>query len=197
MFTAASYGNLPFFGILPMGISNYGGDTQIYNVPDYRNTRISLNFNLPAQLQLAQSTGGGGISGLGINMPSVDELADAMYNAGMNAVAQSEVASSVQGVSSMQSKLKSLENNEDITDADKQKVKEQLAELEKLEKELEKLKKSEDLSPKEAYDKAKTINAKLKDILAVTNEIDKRIKEAQEAAEETAEEAAEETTEEE
>ncbi len=193
MFTAASYGNLPFYGVLPMGISNYGGDRQIYSVPDYSSRQISLNLNVPAQLQLAQcSEGGMGGMNIGINMPSVSELADAMYNAGMNSVAQSEVASSVQGVSSMKTRLSSLEKNEDISEDDKKEVQKQLAEIEKLEKEIEELKNSENLSPQEAYNKAKDINSKLKDILSATTDIEKRIKEAQEAATEAEEDAAEE-----
>ncbi len=178
MFTPASYGNIPFYGVLPMGISNYGGDTQIYSVPDYSSNSIGLNLNTPAQLQLAQDSIGMGGMNIGINMPSVSELADAMYNAGMNSVAQSEVASSVQGVSSMKTRLNSLNSNSDLSSDDKKNVKKQLKKLEKLEKELEELKNSENLSPKEAYEKAKKINAELKKILTSTNEIASRVSKA-------------------
>lgn len=44
--------NLGFWGSLPMGYANYGGDTQIYNVPDYINTNINLGFNSQALASL-------------------------------------------------------------------------------------------------------------------------------------------------
>jgi len=194
MITAASYGNIPFYSILPMGISNYGGDTQVYAVPDYTTRTIGLNLNTPAQLQLAQnsSIGMGGMN-LGINMPTVDELADAMYNAGMNAVAQSEVASANNSLSSTKAKLNSLNSNGDLDSQDKKSVEKQLKKLKKLEKELEELKKSEDLTPEEAFKKAKKINDELKEILTITNEISSRVSGAMSEASEISEDAEDES----
>jgi len=29
-----SYANIPYFGILPCGMTNFGGDTQVFTLPD-------------------------------------------------------------------------------------------------------------------------------------------------------------------
>ncbi len=51
-FTHVSYANMPFWGCLPMGMSNYGGDIQIFNMPNYANRNISMMFNMPALFQM-------------------------------------------------------------------------------------------------------------------------------------------------
>ena len=37
--------NMGYWGILPMGISNYGGDVQVYNVPNYASSNLFSVYN--------------------------------------------------------------------------------------------------------------------------------------------------------
>ncbi len=61
MFTNLSYANLPYWGILPMGVTNYGRDTQVFTIPEYASGQIGMTLNPIAQFQFGTA---------GLQMPS-------------------------------------------------------------------------------------------------------------------------------
>ena len=74
-FTNESYANLPYWNHLPMGISNYGGDYQIYTVPEYMGTDsigMALNGQALAQIPPFTYTPMGGAT---IDAGAVEDLA--------------------------------------------------------------------------------------------------------------------------
>ena len=67
--TNISMANIPYWGVLPMMYTNYGGDTQISTVEPYQGYNIGLAFNPIAQ----QSWGIPGIGfGMGMGMPGIN-----------------------------------------------------------------------------------------------------------------------------
>ena len=54
-FNYLSYANLPYWNILPCGITNFGGDTQIFTLPDYLTSGpVGMNLKYPALALLNQ-----------------------------------------------------------------------------------------------------------------------------------------------
>ena len=51
-----SRANLPFWGQLPMGVTNFGGDTQVFTIPDYSTAQIGCYLN-PAGLNAINGYG--------------------------------------------------------------------------------------------------------------------------------------------
>ncbi len=49
MFNYLSFANVPYMCCLPTGITNFGGDTQVFTIPDdIRNGQIGMYLNEPA-----------------------------------------------------------------------------------------------------------------------------------------------------
>ena len=40
-----SLANIPYWNTLPMGITNFGGDTQVFTIPDYASAQIGCTLN--------------------------------------------------------------------------------------------------------------------------------------------------------
>ena len=52
-----SYANMPYWNVLPCGISNFGGDTQVFTLPDdITNGNIGMNLNEQALAVLNQQS---------------------------------------------------------------------------------------------------------------------------------------------
>ena len=58
--------NMGYWGILPMGISNYGGDVQVYNVPNYASSNLFSVYNPIAMQSLSVP-----IMGIGCQIPQI------------------------------------------------------------------------------------------------------------------------------
>ena len=44
-FTYQSYANMPFWNCLPCGMTNYGGDIQVFTIPEYAGSQIGMQLN--------------------------------------------------------------------------------------------------------------------------------------------------------
>ena len=54
MFTNLSYANLPYWGILPMGVTNYGRDTQVFTIPEYASGQYGGDLGYFNRKQMVQ-----------------------------------------------------------------------------------------------------------------------------------------------
>ncbi len=172
-FTHVSYANMPFWGCLPMGMSNYGGDVQVFNMPEYSYRPVSLMFNAPATAQL----NGAGYSNYTIptatvDQTTVDNLADQMYKSGMTPVVNNEISSIKNTISSTKAKLNSKLATEGISDENRAKVEELLRKLDEQEKKLNQVLKNESLELGERYKQLKEIEVALRTIAADTAQLD-------------------------
>ncbi|MCM1339149.1 MAG: hypothetical protein NC191_05720 [Muribaculaceae bacterium] len=174
--------NMGYWGVLPMGIANYGGDTQVYTVPDYMNTNINLGFNSQAMASLSAP-----FLGTPCQIPQVQfsgdfvqNMTDALWQPVIKDLAQSNVNSIGSTIQATKSKLNSLLQTEGISDEDKEKVKALLDRLDEQEKKLKDLQEAENLTNDEVYDRSKEIEKAMRDIAAETAQLNITPKKANE-----------------
>lgn len=172
-FTHVSYANMPFWGCLPMGMSNYGGDVQVFSMPEYSYRPVSLMFNAPATAQI----NGAGYSdytlpSATIDQTAVDNLADQMYKSGMTPVVNNTVSSIKNTISSTKAKLNSKLATEGISAENRAKVEELLRKLDEQEKKLNQILKNESLELDEKYKQLKEIEVALRTIAGDTAQLD-------------------------
>ena len=56
-FNYLSFANMPYWNVLPCGITNFGGDTQVFTIPDdIRNGNIGMFLNYPELSVLNQQS---------------------------------------------------------------------------------------------------------------------------------------------
>ena len=97
--TNASMAYLPFMPFNPFGITNFGGDIQIFPVENYQTSQIGLAFN-----QVAQASGwpagifGGYSMTPQINMNAVVAQASAMAAQSLNQLASQEINTALQTI---------------------------------------------------------------------------------------------------
>jgi len=157
MFTDASFANAPFWGVLPMGMTNYGGDTQIFTVEPYQNYNIGLALNSLAT--------GGGYWNINAGQPiypntnksAVDDLTARALAPTYNKMASQNINIAGQNLLSCKTRLQAMLNSKDTTEEQKTAINNLIAKIEAAEKKLEELKKSSDLNPEEAYKKSREI----------------------------------------
>ena len=107
--TNASMAYLPFMPYNPFGITNFGGDIQIFPVENYQTSQIGLAFN-----SVAQASGwpagifGGYQMTPQINMNAVVAQASAMAAQSLNAMASQEINTALQTIFRHNCKLKTL-----------------------------------------------------------------------------------------
>lgn len=187
--TNLSYANLPFWNILPMGVTNYGGDTQIFTVPDYIGGQIGMYLNPAAQAQMNS----GFYPGLNlqpqIDQEAVNNMANAMLYPVLNKMTSATINGCLNNIAITAQKLNSMLQNENT----KQYADEINALLDRLKEQEEKLKElidSTDLDPKTANTKANEIEAEIRNIVKEASQIgkvdkkdDKKAEESEEATE--------------
>jgi len=172
-FTNVSYANMPFWGILPMGMSNYGGDVQVFNMPEYTYRPVSLLFNAPATAQL----NGAGYSDFSlptatIDQNAVDALADQMYKSGMTPVINNQISSIKNSISGTKAKLNSKLATEGISDENRAKVEELLRKLDEQEKKLNQVLQNNSLELGEKYRQLNEIEVAIREIAGDTAQLD-------------------------
>ncbi len=159
--------NLAYWGSLPMGISNYGGDVQVYNVDEYSQPLFTV-YNPQAMASLSAP-----FAGVGCQIPQVqfdpdlvDKLADAMWQPVIKDLAESNVGSVAGTIQSTKAKLNSKLQTEGISEEDKNKVQALLDRLDEQEKKLRELQNAEGLTNDEVYERSKEIERAMRDIAA-------------------------------
>lgn len=186
--------NLAFWNILPMGASTYGGDLQVYDIPNSIMEPFTSFLNPIAELQLATrqyaadpifGCGGGG----GINMGAAQNLAATWLNPINQEYAGVQYNQANQGITATKNKLNALLLNESATPEDREKVNEHLAEIDKLEKELKELQNATGVSTQEVYDKSFEIEQKLRKIATEVGNLSSKITQAAQQAAQQAQQA--------
>ncbi len=155
--------NMCYYCCLPMGISSYGGDIQVYNVGEYTQPFFTT-FNPMAQAEFLGGGGGGGITVPQLNLNiDVDALADAMWAPVIENLALSNVNSNNQTIATLKTRLNSLTESEGVSDGDKTTITQLLKELEEQEKAMKDLE-DESLTNDDIYAKSKEISKKITEI---------------------------------
>ncbi len=164
--------NLAYWGSLPMGISNYGGDTQVYTVQDYAQPLFTV-YNPQAMASLAAPFAGGGcqIPQFPIDPDLSEKLADAMWQPVIKDLAESNVGSVAGTIQATKAKLNSKLQTEGISDEDKRKVQALLDRLDEQEAKLRELQNNENLTNDEVYQQSKEIEKAMRDIAAETAQL--------------------------
>lgn len=164
--TNASMAYLPYMPYNPFGITNFGGDIQIFPVEPYGQSQIGLVFN-----QVAQMSGwpmglfGGYQMTPQINMSSVVSQASAMAAQSLNQLASQEINAALQTIAGQKAKIQAQLQAKDLKDEDKAKLEEQLKKLEEYEKEIEAIKTS-GMDPQSAYLKANELKVAVNNLIA-------------------------------
>ena len=193
--TNASMAYLPFMPFNPFGITNFGGDIQIFPVENYQTSQIGLAFN-----QVAQASGwpagifGGYQMTPQINMNAVVAQASAMAAQSLNQLASQEINTALQTIAGQKAKIQAQLQAKDIKDEDKTKLEEQLKKLEEYEKQINDLKTS-GMDPQSAYLKANELKVAVNNLIAgkpdneektdKTDEKDNKSEESSEASSDT------------
>lgn len=164
--TNASMAYLPFLPYNPFGITNFGGDIQIFPVDNYQQSQIGLAFN-----QVAQASGwpvgifGGYQMTPQINTQAVISQASAMAAQSLNQLASQEINTAMQTIAGQKAKIQAQLQAKDIKAEDKTKLEEQLKKLEEYEKQIEALKTS-GMDPQSAYLKANELKVAVNNLIA-------------------------------
>ena len=173
-FSVEAMANAPYYGYLPMGVSNFGGDIQIFHVPEYGSNQIGVEFNpyALASLQGAYGynptdnwdyNGGAGTNGLAA-------AGAAAVNNSVNRETSSIINSTLNTVASFITKLEAALNKEGVTEEQKTKINEQLTKLKEQQTKLNELKeKTNELTVAEANKQAKDIKAEVDKIIKDIN----------------------------
>lgn len=163
--------NFEYWNRLPMGISNYGGDTQVYTVQDY-STPLFTVYNQQAMASLATPmTGECIIPQVQVDPDLVDKLADAMWQPVIKDLAESNMGSIAGTIQSTKTRLNSLLQTQGISDEDKRKVQALLERLDEQERKFRELQNSEGLTNDEVYDRSKEIERAMREITAETSQL--------------------------
>ncbi|MBO6256922.1 hypothetical protein J6N69_02655 [bacterium] len=166
--TNASMAHIPFMAFNPYGMTNFGGDIQIFPVEPYRQTQVGLMFNPVAQMMgwpAGLYEGGGCGLTPQINMNSVIARASAMAAQCFNSMASQNINSALQAIAGQKAKIQSQLQADDLKAEDKKKLEEQLKQLEEYEKQINELKTSS-LDPKSVYAKTNELQKAINDTIA-------------------------------
>lgn len=164
--TNASMAYLPYMPYNPFGITNFGGDIQIFPVNNYSQSQIGLAFN-----QVAQASGWpmGLFSGYQtspqINMGAVIGQASSMAAQSLNQLASQEINTALQTIAGQKAKIQAQLQAKDLKDEDKAKLEAQLKKLEEYEAQIKALTTS-GMDPQSAYLKANELKVAVNNLIA-------------------------------
>lgn len=170
--TNLSYANLPFWNILPMGVTNYGGDTQIFTMPDYAGSNIGMYLNPAAQAQMNTGFYPGLSLQAPINQDAVNNMANAMLYPVLNQITSATINNCLSNIAMTTQKLNAMLQNED-TKKYADEINALLDRLKEQEAKLKELTESTDLDPKTANKKANEIETEVRNIVKDAAQIGK------------------------
>ena len=170
--TNESYANLPFWNILPMGVTNYGGDIQVYTVPDYVGGSIGMALNPAAQAQLGNT----GYPGLNltpqIDSTAVQNQANSLLYPALNKLTSMSINNCMNNIAMTTQRLNAmLQDDKNKEHADE--INALLDKLKEQEKALKELMQSTDLDPRTAFDEAEKIENAVRQIVKDASQIGK------------------------
>lgn len=170
--TNESYANLPYWNILPMGVTNYGGDMQVYTIPDYVGGSIGMALNPVAQAQLGNT----GYPGLNltpqIDSTAVQNQANSFLYPALNKLTSMTINNCMNNIAMTTQRLNAmLQDDKNKEHADE--INALLDKLKEQEKALKELTESTDLDPKTANNKANEIENAVRQIVNDASQIGK------------------------
>ena len=179
-YTWNSYPNIQYMGVLPCGISNFGGDTQVFTLdPDELGAATSpyLKLNPIANAMLSQRTMGSLMPQ--INLPSqaqidaqAQQIANGIVNDINSGMLKQSLNVSTQNLASQKTKLNALLANPDLPDADKAEVNRLLNEIQEQERKINELsKKMAEMDSGAALKEAQEIENNIRKIIDSANKI--------------------------
>lgn len=160
--TNIGYANLPFYGVLPMMGTNYGGDFQLSTIPPYLGKNLNLFFN-----PMAQASGWGMPS---FNMfnpmmtPQMDmntlvQGTQQLVAPVLNQLTSQNINLAVNNIGQAKARLQAKMQDENITEEQRNEIQGILDKLKEQENKLNDIKNSKDLDPQTAYQKVSQIEA--------------------------------------
>lgn len=168
--TNASMAYLPYMPYNPFGITNFGGDIQIFPVEPYGQSQIGLAFN-----QVAQMSGwpmglfGGYQTTPQIDTGAVIAQASAMAAQSLNQLASQEINTALQTIAGQKAKVQAQLQAKDLKAEDKAKLEKQLKKLEEYEEQIKALTTS-GMDPQSAYLKANELKIAVNNLIAGKSE---------------------------
>ena len=164
--TNLSMANIPYWGMLPMMYTNYGGDTQISTVEPYQSYNIGLAFNPIAQ----QSWGMQGVNACTaitpqVNVQAIAKEVQAMVGQALNQMTNNNLKLCINNVAQTKARLQAKMNAEGTTEEQKKEIQKMLDKIEEKEKELKEIAKSTNLDPQTAYNKVKELENSINELV--------------------------------
>ena len=162
--TNASMAYLPFMQYNPFGITNFGGDLQIFPVENYGQSQIGLAFN-----QIAQMSGWspmfGGNQIAPFNPHAIISGASSLAAQSLNQLGSQEINTALQTIASQKAKIQAQLQAKDLKPEDKAKLEEQLKKLEEYEAQIKAIATS-GMDPQSAYLKANELKVAVNNLIA-------------------------------
>lgn len=167
-----SLANIPYWNTLPMGITNFGGDTQVFTIPDYASAQIGCTLNGQG---LAAIQGGAPTlyNNWGFNPtqenPFLAGMERTMEQFSKNMGTQT-INTCLAAISAAKNRLNAMLLQGNYSDKQQKQIEKLLERLAEQEEKLAKLAEQEDLTPSELVKQANAIE---KDVRAILTDIAK------------------------
>lgn len=175
-FDAISQANAPFWNVLPMGISNFGGDTQVSTVPDCGSGQIGIMFNQQG-LNAINGQGQQSIYNNWGYTPSTDNpfMRNMENNAEQmtGAIANQTINTNLGIISMAKQRLNAMLMDSKYSEEQKERINKLLDRLSEEEAKLNDLAAETDLTPSEKYKKAAAIEKNVRAIIEDISRIGK------------------------
>lgn len=179
-YTWNSYPNIPFMGVLPCGIANFGGQTQVFTIDDslFAATNPYLKLN-PIAMAMMNRKAATNSAYPQVNVPSqeqiqaqVDEIAGGIVNNINNGIARQSLTQSATSLNVQKTKLNSMLADPNLSDAQKAEVNRLLDAIQQQEQKLAELSQNmANMDSKEALDQAHAIENDIRKIVEATAKI--------------------------
>lgn len=179
-YTWNSYANIPYLGVLPCGITNFGGDTQVFTIDQdlFAATNPFLLLNPIAQAMLNRNSAPSSIFPQ-VNMPSQQQIqaeagriASGIVNNINAGLLNQSLAQSTSNIAMQKTKLNSLLSDSELSEENKTEATRLLDELQNLENKLAELSKNvSSMDSSEALAQAQEIEKNIREIILATGKI--------------------------
>ncbi len=179
-YTWNSYANIPYMGVLPCGITNIGGDTQVFTLDQdlFAATNPYLLLNPLAQAMVNRNAATGSPFPK-VHIPSQQQidaeagkLAAGIVNNINSGLLKQSLNQSLANLSAQKTKLNGLLANPDLPEADKQEVTRLLDAIQEQERKLNELSKNaQNMDSSEALNQAQAIEKEIRQIVVDASKI--------------------------
>lgn len=172
---AVSLGNIPYWPYLPMGVTNFGGDTQVFTIPDYASSQIGCTLNgqglAAIQGQAPTLYNNWGVS-LGNTNPFIGGMEQQIEQVTGNMGIQT-INSCLATIAMTKNRLNAMLLQGNYSDKQKKQIEKLLEKLDEQEAKLNDLAAETELSGSEVYKKAAAIEKSVRAIVTEAGKIGK------------------------